>query len=179
MPKKLFKRYLPHPDTIKQNKSLQRFLGHRIHDPNLWHLNRRSVSSAFFVGVFCAFIPIPFQMVVSAFLAFIFRCNLPISVALVWITNPVTMPAIFYFTYKVGCFLLNTPVLHIEMELTTEWVSSQLANIWQPLYFGSIISGVVLGLVSYFLIRVYWRWHVAKAWQHRKKKRKSQPHDRH
>lgn len=174
MPKKLIKRYLPHPDAIKENKSLRRFLGHRIHEPNLWHLHRRSVSMAFFVGVFCAFIPIPLQMIVAAFLAFLLRCNLPLSVALVWITNPLTIPAIFYFTYKVGCYLLNTPVLEMKMEFTTEWFSSQLANIWQPLYFGSIITGIVLGLASYLLVRLYWRCHVAKAWQKRQKRRQKQ-----
>ena len=51
MPKKLLKKYMPDPEMLKQQKSLQ-FLGDRLHEPNLWHLNRKSVSLAFAVGLF-------------------------------------------------------------------------------------------------------------------------------
>jgi len=54
------------------------------------------------VGLFCAFVPLPIQMLLAAAAAIIFRVNLPISVGLVWITNPVTIPPMFYFCYKVG-----------------------------------------------------------------------------
>ena len=101
MPKRLIKKYMPDPEKLKQQKSLQ-FLGDRLHEPNLWHLNRRSVSLAFAVGLFAAWIPTPGQMAIAAAAAFYFRANLPISVALVWVTNPLTMPPMFYFAYIVG-----------------------------------------------------------------------------
>jgi uncharacterized protein (DUF2062 family) len=82
---------------IKGHKNLS-FLGEKLHDPNLWHLNRRSVSAAFAIGLFAAWIPTPGQMVIAAIIALYFRANLPISVALVWITNPLTMPPMFYPT---------------------------------------------------------------------------------
>ena len=65
MPKKLIKKYLPDPEKLKQQKSLQ-FLGDRLHEPNLWHLNRRSVSLAFAIGLFVAWIPTPTQMAIAA-----------------------------------------------------------------------------------------------------------------
>jgi uncharacterized protein (DUF2062 family) len=37
------------------------------------------------VGLFCAFIPVPFQMLLAAPSAIIFSANLPVSIALVWI----------------------------------------------------------------------------------------------
>ncbi len=169
MARKLIKRYLPDPGTIKNNRHL-RFLGSTIHDANLWHLNRRSAASAFFVGVFCAFIPIPFQMVVAAAMAVVFRCNLPLSVALVWITNPVTMPAIFYFTYKVGCYILDVPISETSFELSAHSVGVELARIWKPLYLGSLVTGVILGFLGYLLIRLYWRWNVVHNWRQRRKR---------
>ena len=171
MAKKLIQRYLPDSKVIREHRYL-RFLGTALHDSNLWHLNRRSAAAAFFVGIFCAFLPIPFQMIVAAVLAVLFRCNLPIAVALVWITNPLTMPAIFYFTYKIGCLILQTPVSEASFELTLHGVGAGLARIWKPLYLGSIIVGTVSGFVSYLLIRAYWRWNVVQHWRHRQKKHK-------
>lgn len=170
MAKKLIQKYLPESKTIKENRHL-RFLGSALYDANLWQLNRRSAAAAFFVGIFVAFIPMPFQMVLAAVLAILFRCNLPLSVALVWITNPVTMPAIFYFTYKIGCFILQTPVNEASFELTIECLGDGLSRVWKPLYLGSLVSGTVLGSISYLMIRAIWRWSVVVNWRQRNKRR--------
>ena len=90
MPRRLFKRYMPDPDSIKTNKSL-RFLGKLIHDPNLLHLNRHSVSRGMAIGLFWAMIPMPMQMLAAAAVAIPLRANLPISIGLVWLTNPLSL----------------------------------------------------------------------------------------
>ena len=91
MPRRFLQRYMPKPDTIRRQRSL-RFMAPLIADPGLWLLTRRSVANAFSVGLFCAMLPIPFQMVVAALGARLARCNLALSVGLVWVTNPLTMP---------------------------------------------------------------------------------------
>ena len=101
MPKKFIRRFLPDHQSIKQNKALKIF-GSVLHEPNLWHLNRRSASGAFGIGLFFAFWPVPFQMWLSAGLAIPFRANLPLSVATVLVTNPFTIPPIFYGAYKLS-----------------------------------------------------------------------------
>src|SRR5690606_41229060 len=62
-------------------------------------------------------------------LAVWFNCNLPIAVALVWITNPLTMPFFFYLTYRVGAFLLNRPAIEVNFELSVDWLSTKLMEI--------------------------------------------------
>ncbi len=171
MARKLIQRYLPDPTTIQNNRSL-RFLGKHILNPNLWHLNRRSAAAAFFVGIFCAFIPMPFQMVLAAVMALLLRCNLPLSIALCWITNPVTMPVMWYTTYKIGCYLLQTPVQSTHgFEVSIEWFTHEFSRIWMPLYLGSVVTGLICATLSYFGIRLFWRWHIVKAWRQRQTKR--------
>src|SRR5690606_20244089 len=108
MPKRLFRKYLPSPEKIRHSKSLS-FLGALLTDPNLWHINRHSLAGAAFIGIFSAFLPIPMQMGVAAILAVRFKCNLPLSIVLVWITNPLTIAPVFYFTFTVGAWILGAP----------------------------------------------------------------------
>lgn len=157
---------MPDEKKLKKHKYLS-WLGSYMHDPNLWHLTRKSVSRAFLVGLFCAFLPIPLQMVVAAVLAILIRSNLAISVGLVWITNPLTMPPIFYFTYLVGNFIIGNPGEAIEFEMTMEWLSASIAHIWWPLLFGSVLCGILFGLIGYFSIQWFWAWHVNRSWRKR------------
>ncbi|MDQ7090707.1 MAG: DUF2062 domain-containing protein [Methylococcales bacterium] len=169
MPKKFIKKYLPNPETLKKHKNLQ-FLGDRLHDPNLWHLNRRSISMAFAVGLFCAWIPTPGQMAIAAVGAFYFRANLPISVALVWLTNPLTMPPMFYFAYFIGLKLLAQPSPSSDFEFSVESVLSGLGDIWQPFFLGCFVLGIISSLIGYLGIRGIWRYSVAKQWKLRQKR---------
>jgi len=171
MPKDFIKKYLPDPDSIKNNKSLG-FLGDVLHEPNLWHLNRHSVTKAFAIGLFWGCIPMPFQMVAAAFFAIWLNANLPLSLATVWFSNPLTMPAIFYFEYLVGSTVLGMPPLGFEYELTWEWLSERLYTVGVPLYLGSLICGAVLAVVGYFTIAWFWQRSVRKRWAERVELRK-------
>ncbi|MBS68285.1 DUF2062 domain-containing protein [Stutzerimonas stutzeri] len=171
MPRRFFKRYMPHPDRIKTNKSL-RFLGALIHDPNLWHLNRHSVARAMAIGLFWAMIPMPMQMLAAAACALPARANLPIAVGLVWLTNPLTMPPVFYCNYKVGTWLLDTPASGMPAELSLAWVSHMLQHNWQPLYLGSLVSGIVFAILGYVFTQAYWRWWVGRSWRRRQNGRR-------
>lgn len=171
MPKKWFKNWMPDRAKLQNHKHLQVF-GKFIHDPNLWHLNRYSVATACSVGIFCAFIPIPFQMVLAAAIAIVVRSNLPISVALVWITNPLTMPPIFYFAYRVGALILNTELKRFNFELSIEWLSNSFKTIGMPFLLGCLVCGVIGAVLSNIIIRILWRYSVSKNWNERRLKRK-------
>jgi hypothetical protein len=173
MPRHLIKRYTPSRASLKKHKYL-RHLGTLLHDENLWHLNRRSVSGGVASGLFWAMIPIPIQMVTSALTAIFFRINLPISVALVWITNPLTIPPVFYMNYLVGTWLLGVPADVGEFELSIDWLAAELNLIWKPLLLGSLIIAVLLSLTGYCCMRLYWRWHVLKRYRMRTQTRSAQ-----
>ncbi|MCP5142275.1 MAG: DUF2062 domain-containing protein [Gammaproteobacteria bacterium] len=172
MPKKLIQRYMPDPKKIREHKHLQVF-GSLLHNPNLWHMNRRSVAGAFAVGMFMAAIPVPFQMLLAAAGAIAFRVNLPISVGLVWITNPLTMIPMFYFAYLVGAFVMGTPptISQDELQLSWAWLMAELEHIGAPFLLGSLILGIGGAMVSYFGIHLCWRLNVARQWRERKQAR--------
>jgi len=157
---------MPSSESIKENKNLS-FLGDKLHDPNLWHLNRRSVSAAFAIGLFAAWIPTPGQMAIAAIIALYFRANLPISVALVWITNPLTMAPMFYFAYLVGLWSLGQPSPDSNFEFSVDSIMANLGDIGGPFITGCLILGVISSVAGYFGIRSFWRWNVVKHWNAR------------
>lgn len=161
MPKKFLRKYLPDPHKITQSKSL-RIFGKFIHEPNLWHMNRKSVSVAFLVGLFFMWVPLPSQMILAAGAAILLRCNLPISVALVWITNPVTMPPMFFAAYMLGNWLLGLPPSDIQFEASFDWIAQQMGVIWQPFLLGCLTLGVASSITGFTAIRLLWRLHIIK-----------------
>ena len=169
MPKKLIKRFMPDHQSIKDNKHLKIF-GRLLHNPHLWHMNRHSVAKAFAIGLFFAFIPVPFQMILAAGTAIIIHANLPLSIALVWLTNPLTMPAIFYACYVVGTWVIDTPVQEFVFEASWQWVVESLSTIGPAFLVGCGILAVVFSILGYIGIQALWRLSVVKAWQKRKER---------
>lgn len=166
MARRLFQRYLPGPASLRTHSSL-RFLGPLLDRHSLWQLNRRSTARAMGVGLFAALMPLPLQMLLAAALALPARANLPLAVSLVWLTNPLTMPPVFYCTYKVGAWLLGVPPRQFPGGLSWAWITQEMAALWQPFLVGSVVSGVVLGGVGYFATLALWRWQVSRQWARR------------
>ena len=170
MPKKTIQRFLPNPRKIASSKAVQMF-GAVAQQANLWHLNRRSASRAFAIGVFVAFLPIPMQMAVAAALAIYFRANLPLSVALVWISNPITMPPIFYAAYQLGAFILGRNTEPFLFELSWAWFMASLGSVAPAFILGCILLGSLASIASFITIRILWRQAAIKAWRERQRER--------
>lgn len=115
-----------------------------------------------------AWLPLPCQMLLAAGGAIIARVNLPLSVALVWVSNPLTMPPLFYGAYLVGCQLLGHPAQHIEITFNWEWLVSVLGTVAPPLLLGSLVMALLSSLLGYIAIRTFWRVSIMRQWQKRK-----------
>jgi len=171
MPRKFFKRMSPSVETLRKQKCLG-FLGKSLHDPMLWRLNRHSVALAFAIGLFMMWVPFPPQMVFSAVTAIYFRAHLAISIALVWVTNPITIPPMFYFAYLCGAKILGHQPVQMEFELSWEWFSHNLSQSWEPFLLGCLIMAVLSALAGYLVIKLVWRLHIVRRLQERKLKRR-------
>jgi uncharacterized protein (DUF2062 family) len=89
----------------------------------------------------------------------------------IWISNPVTIPPMFYLTYQLGSSILDTQAAQFSAQMDWEWFKSLGADVLKPLFLGSLICGSILSIVSYFAVFQLWRWKVLKNWQDRKEKR--------
>jgi len=154
--KKTLKRLSPNPKDLKNHKHLV-WLSKHLHDPSLWNFNRRSISKAFAVGLFFAFVPVPFQMLLAAPGAVIFSANMPLSIALVWITNPLTMAPIYYACYKLGAWILGVGIEQ-NFVMSLEYVWEVFNVIWQPFLLGCLVVSVVSSFIGYWTIQLIYRF---------------------
>jgi uncharacterized protein (DUF2062 family) len=156
-----FRKYLPTREQLRKTRSLQ-FLGDVMFNANLWHFNRHSLSLAVLIGGFCTFLPIPFQMIPTIMICIWIRCNIPVAVAVVWISNPITMPAMMYFAYRVGAWMMGIEATFDSQDPSLEVFGDQLLLVMQPLLLGCLVCGATVGLTGFFAVRLYYRWRVAR-----------------
>ncbi len=131
-------------------------------------VNRKSITRGLLVGIFWGFIPMPMQMLAVVFTTPLLKFNVPIAIATVWLSNPVTMPFMYYMEYLTGSFLLNTASLHVE--LTMEWFTSHLDDIFVPLYVGAMFYSIFISVIVYYSINWLWIKSVHQEKRHQKRK---------
>jgi len=158
---------MPKRHHIQEHRHL-RVLGDILHDPNIFHLTRRSAAGGVAVGLFLAFMPLPGQMLLAALLSLLFRVNMPLALVCVWLSNPLTIPPLFFFAHKTGGWLLGEPVQPIQFEPSFGWLAETFSEIWQPLLLGSLTLGALAALTGYALVRLLWRLSLIKQWEERK-----------
>lgn len=110
-------------------------------------------------------------MIPACALAIMWRANLPISVAGVWITNPVTMPFMLLFQYQLGAKVLGSPALDLHFRHGLESLMQNIGIIWKPLLLGAGITAVITAILSYFIAKCLWNRAIMRRWQHRGRQR--------
>lgn len=185
MPRKLFRKYLPSHESIRQNRYVACF-GPRLQHHNLWHLNRRSVAGGVAVGLFAGLIPgsNPVQFTAAALLAIGFHVNLPIAVIVTLYSNPFTILPLYYAAFKLGQLALlaregdlPSVALALEGKGFREWIPaawSWLMNVGYPLIIGLPLLAILLAIVGYFTVDWAWRTHVRLEWRKRQLRRAQQ-----
>ncbi len=162
MVRKFFKKAHSH-------SSLQKFIKkYKIPRAHI-SVNRKNVARAIFIGIFIGLIPMPGQMIVVIFLIPFIRFNAPIALFTVWLSNPFTMPFIYYTEYVTGSFFLGAHLPAVHM--TIKWFGDNFKHIFIPLYLGTLFYSVSLSFVGYYLVNHLWRRSVHKEKYHKTKQR--------
>ena len=159
---------IPSREQIARNRWLA-WLQPWLQHPKLWHWSRRGVAMGVALGVFFGLlIPIA-QIPLSAAAAVILRANIPTAVASTLVTNPVTFGPIYYGAYQLGVWVtgskelpptvaLNPPQPALAHEDISIW--QRITQLGKPLLVGLSLSAVLMGLLTYGLISLFWRWRI-------------------
>ena len=180
MPRKFFRKYLPDPEVVRSSRMVAAF-GSWAQHPNLWHLNRRSVSGAVAIGLFAGLVPGPLQMLIALLLAVPLKKNLPVALLVTLYTNPFTIVPLYILAYAYGQFLLpGERAAHVtpfdfdwgnfaeSMHGLGEWALS----LGKPLALGLVALACTLAVVGYVAVQIAWRGYVVAAWRARARRRK-------
>ena len=128
------------------------------------------------LAMFVMFTPtVGIQMIITFFLAWLFRANKAVGIPVVWISNPLTFVPIFYPAYLIGCWLLRQP--HISVEwwqglshppagwlARIEYYWSHFVDIAAPLWLGGLILGTLIGVPTYYLLYFVIRSYRLRRW---------------
>ena len=120
---------------------------------------------ALFWGVWIAMLPIVgIQMLVVFVLALIVRANLPVIIALQWISNPLSMGPIYFADYQIGMVFFKLLGINYEanklLSPDYDWGDFSFSDLqalldtFPPMLVGGSIIGISLGVVSVFLYKV-------------------------
>ncbi|HMO25623.1 MAG TPA: DUF2062 domain-containing protein [Tepidisphaeraceae bacterium] len=184
MARRFFKKFMPAASRIHEDRLL-RGLGRLLHSPRLWQLNRDTVARGVGWGLFWAFMPIPGQTVLATLCAIPTRGNVPLAIALTWVSNPLTAVLWIYVAYRIGLFLTGQPALPNmlpdlmaafsaaggggfwqSMRYLGSYVRDNLGILW-PFFLGSVVLSVLAGAGGYCFVRAMWRWNVSRRWRTR------------
>lgn len=153
------KKYTQKPKSIEETAHSS-WLKKQIHAPHLWDFHREAVARGVAVGIFAGIIPIlPFQTLLAICIAILLRANLPIALLASWISNPITILPLAYFTYYIGNLVLGGSKSDVVLE-NFSWGMDGIAEAWSsfgiPFIVGLPIVAISAALLSYFLVILIW-----------------------
>jgi len=129
-------------------------------DRGCWAFHRHSVTRAFALGLFIAFIPptpLPVHLVTCVILGVLFRLNLPVLFATVFVSNPFTWLPQIAGSIWVGAKLMGMDLMPVLHGLHHRHPWKQLDQLWAPLLLGALVLGLAAAGVGYVLAQCAWR----------------------
>ena len=154
------KRITPDRCTLEKLWCLKPFTALVLHR-GCWTFNRHSVTRAFALGLFIAFIPptplLPVHLVTCVILGMFFRLNLPVLFATVFVSNPFTWLPQVAGSIWVGAKLMRFDLMPFLHELKSHAIWAHINELWAPLLLGALVLGLVAAASGYVLAQFAWR----------------------
>lgn len=161
------------PDEGSRPGALRRWAHTTLAQPMIWHLNRRSVAGGVAVGLFVSWIPIPLQMLMAAIIAAVLRVHVPVSVVMVWFTNPLTFAPLLYAAWRSGSMILGKPVFAEPLNFSTQSLLVSAGKAWPTLLTGMLFCASISAVLGFTATLLIWRIHALRRWRQRRLRRQS------
>ena len=153
-----------------QHSTVRQWIIRKITDPAFWRMNRHSVAGGVATGLFVAWLPMPMQMLVAAILAACLRVHVPVSVMMVWFSNPITFPPLLYAAWYTGSTLLGKPILETPLDLSIAVLLNEALHSWPEILIGSVFCAALTAVLGFFTTYVVWRAVAIRRWRKRRAK---------
>ena len=157
-------RNLPTREQMERSRVIRPF-AHRVLRSELWRFTRRSVPRGVALGILVGVIVPVAQILFAALMCLSVRANVPVAALTTFITNPVTTPLIWVFSYKVGAWLLQVDAMTVVAPVNAAMEHSQFDDMIQWLTgatlvtaFGLVVVAVVAAAAGYLATSFGWRW---------------------
>ena len=110
----------------------------------------RYVATGMAIGVFVAVTPtIPFHTVIALALAFILKGSKPAAVIGSWFSNPLTIPLLYYGSFKIGTLLLGEPPPYdVHFESIPDLLELGL-DVTLAMLIGGVLLGIIPAVIAY------------------------------
>jgi uncharacterized protein (DUF2062 family) len=183
---RLFKR-MPTGESLRQYRFLKPFAPY-LDRHFLWQSNRRTVAGGLAVGLFFGILSPFAQILLAAIGAIVLRVNLPVAAFATLLTNPLTVPPLYYAAYRIGNFFTasDAGIKDLADSGTAQSYYGQLSDVlrsfplfieWAlsfglPLMLGLAIIATVSAVLGYFTVSLLWQLSVRLRWS---KRRQRQP----
>jgi uncharacterized protein (DUF2062 family) len=100
---------------------------------------------------------IPFHTTIALAMAFALKASKPAAVIGVWFSNPITIPPLYYGSYKLGMLLLGRSGGLDPSALSLLELFKKGADVTIAMIIGGAVLGIVPAIASYFLTRHFFR----------------------
>ncbi|MDB5686949.1 MAG: hypothetical protein JWR77_1538 [Rhizorhabdus sp.] len=169
----------PTRESLEQVRWMRPF-AHRVLEPSLWRFTRRSVPRGVALGIIVGiFLMIPgIQVAGAALLALPCRANVPIAMAMTFLSNPATTPFILYLSIIVGNHFIGG---HVDIATVSqmieqgaslnEWTNWLASSAAPALIAGLFVIAVVTAAVGYLAAALLWRSWIGHKWSVRERHR--------
>ncbi len=115
------------------------------------------MASGLAIGLFFSMMLIPFQTLPAAIIAMRLRANVPLAMAAIWISNPVTTPAILLAQFQLGQWMRDSLAVPMPSFLTIVHFHVPGVGTLNVASFilGMITSGVLLAMCAYPIVHLF------------------------
>jgi uncharacterized protein len=166
-------RNLPSRESFERNRWLKP-VAHRVLDPALWRMTRRSVPRGVALGMFTGILIPMGQIPASAVLALPLRANVPAAALTTFFTNPFTTPLLLVLYYKAGAIalrLFGASAARTGGGGQGGWLHWLVAEVGLATLVGAVIVAVAAAVLGYGISALAWRIWIARKWRARAARR--------